>query len=414
MTEFAGWFWFWCALLVLLAAFFVAAPLRRARRAAADAGESGWTRANIALFREREQELEAEFAAGVLDREECDALLLELRKSLLLEADSAEQPHRAAARESVSRRSPALLAPLALALLLPPAAWLMYQQWGQFEAVELMDQFQRTARNDNDPEVARELALSLGQVVQEHPERPWAWYFLGENFSVLGMFDVANSAYRQAAARLTADDEKALALGRAALTAYIVEQLRITPEVRELIDQTLALDPDEPNALQLLATDAREREDYAAAIGYWRRLSQLNPDSQLARENIADLRRLRAGEDVGGGPVVEVAVAVAAGLALDPRARVFVSARNAAADGMPPLAVAELAAAELPARIRLDDSLAVGPFNLSSAESAYVSVLVSRSGSANRASGDYIAESAAFSLASPPQPVQLVISEIVP
>ena len=107
-------------------------------------------------------------------------------------------------------------------------------------------------------------------------------------------------------------------------------------------------------------------------------------------------------------------MAIAGDLPLDPQLRVFVSARNAQVDGMPPLAVADLTVAELPARIRLDDSLAVGPFNLSSAESVYVSALVSQAGTANRASGDYFAETEAFPLENPPQPVQLVISEIVP
>ena len=81
---------------------------------------------------------------------------------------------------------------------------------------------------------------------------------------------------------------------------------------------------------------------------------------------------------------------------------------------MPPLAVADITVADLPVRVRLDDSMAVGPFNLSSAESVYVSALISQVGTANRASGDYFAETEAFSLESPPQPVELLISEIVP
>ena len=425
MNEFTGLFWLLSGTLALLAAAFVAIPLWRARRGADESGETDRAEANIALFRERKQELEADHAAGEIDREELDALLIELQKSLLTDVESAKQSEQATGLESSGRepfswRSPASLAPLALVLLLPVAAWLMYQQWGQLEDVELMDQFQRTVQNENDVETARDLVLSLGQVVQENPERPWAWYFLGENFSTLGMFDVANSAYRQAAERMSEDDEKALALGRVVLTAYIMEQLRITPEIQDLIDNTLELNPDEPNVLQLLATDAREREDYDAAIGYWRRLSQLNPDSQTARENIADLQRLRVGDAAGGiatdaaGPAIEVAVSIADDLPLAPQLRVFVSARNAQVDGMPPLAVADLTVAELPARIRLDDSLAVGPFNLSSAESVYVSALVSQAGTANRASGDYFAETEAFPLENPPQPVQLVISEIVP
>ena len=419
MTEFSGLFWLFCLALTALAASFVAVPLWRARRGGLKADEIARDQANITLFRERKRELEGEFAAGELDREQLDALLLELQSSLLSDVSGLEPAADPVATESLSWRSPAVLTPLALMLALPVAAWLMYQQWGRFDDVALMDQFQRSVAQGSDPEVAGELVLSLGEVVRDDPERPWAWYFLGENLSTLGMFDVANSAYRQAAARMIEDEEKALALGRVALTAYILAQLDITPEVQETIDQTLALNPDEPNVLQLLASEAEENGDYDAAIGYWRRLSQLNPDSPMARRNIANLQRLRDGDgdgDVDGatGPAIEVAVSIADSLEPDPQLRVFIAARNAEMEGMPPLAVADLRVADLPVSLRLDDSLAVGPFNLSSAQSVYVSALVSQSGAANRATGDYFAQSAPFPLDNPPEPLELVISEIVP
>jgi len=439
MTEFSGLFWLGSALLAALAVSFVAIPLWRGQRgqrgpAAADTDRE---QANIELYRERKQELEADHAAGEIDREQFDALLRELQASLLSDigesrpqsqpqsgGDSGRSdiPHPVIPREAkrnrgISPLSAQFLAPMVLTLLLPVAAWLMYQQWGELEAVELMDPFQRTVQQGGDPEVARELVLRLGDAVRENPEQAWAWYFLGENLSTLGMFDVANSAYRQAADRLAEDEEQALALGRVALTAYIMARLELTPEVRELIDQAIALNPDEPNVLQLLASDAEDRADYDAAIGYWRRLSQLNPDSQTARQSIANLQRLRDGGEAISPDMaasIEVAVAIADGLTLDPRLRVFISARNAEAEGMPPLAVATLSVADLPARIRLDDSLAVGPFNLSSAQSVYVAALISQSGSANRAPGDHFAESEPFPLANPPDPVELEISQVVP
>ncbi len=421
MNDFNSLFWLLCAGLLLLAAAFIFLPWLNARRRADEAGGAAAYRvqANITLYRERERELRAEHAAGELAREELDALLVELQQSLLTDVEDVE-PRRQSNRVEndggeAGGRAPAWLLPLALFVLLPLAAVLMYRQWGQLDEVALMDQFQRTVQNENDVETARELVLSLGRVVQEDPERPWAWYFLGENFSTLGMFDVANSAYRQAAERLREDDEKALAMGRVALTAYILQQLDITPEVRELIDATLALNPDEPNVLQLLASDAEQNGDFDAAIGYWRRLSQLNPESQTARESIASLQRLRAGEaGADAGPSIDVSVAIADELSPNPQLRVFVTARNAAMEGMPPLAVAAFTVADLPTSIRLDDSLAVGPFNLSSATSVYVSALVSQSGTANRAPGDFFAETDPFPLENPPQPLELLISEIVP
>ena len=412
MNEFTGAFWLVCLALVALAASFIAIPLWRARRDEWDGDETARVQANIALFRERKQELETDFAAGELDREQLDALLFELQASLLTDAGEKEAAPDTAT-EAFSWRAPTFLAPLILMALLPLAAWLMYQQWGQLGDVELMDQFQRSVSASGDPEVAGELVLSLGQAVQDDPERPWAWYFLGENLSTLGMFDVANSAFRQAAGQMIEDEEKALALGRVALTAYILAQFEITPEVRGVIDEALALNPDEPNILQLLASEAEENGDYDAAIGYWRRLSQLNPDSQSARDNIANLQRLRDGGEAAG-PTIEVAVAIAEELQLDSRLRVFVAARNAEVQGMPPLAVADLAVADLPARIRLDDSMAVGPFNLSSASRAFVGVLVSQSGSANRGAGDYFVESEPFPVENPPPLLELVVSELVP
>ncbi len=413
MNEFAGQFWLWCALLTALAAGFIVSPLWRMRRATESKGESASDRANIALFRARKLELEAELAAGELERESFDALLLDLQKSLLL--DIGESP-AAGSGNQTSRRGLTLAAPLLAMLLLPAATWWMYSQWGQLADVELMEQFQRTVANEGDAESAGELVLSLGRVVQENPERPWAWYFLGENLSTLGIFDAANSAYLQAAERLSGDEEKAAALGRAVLTAYIMAELRITPEIQRLIDRALELDPNEGNVLQLLAADAEEREDYDSAIAYWRRLAQLNPDSGTARDSIAELQRRRDGgtEAESAGPELLVAVSIADGLSLDPGLRVFVAARNALAEGAPPLAVASLTVADLPVRVRLYDGLAVGPFNLSSAESVFISALISFSGSANRTSGDLFAESPAFSPADPPQPLELTISEIVP
>ena len=80
---------------------------------------------------------------------------------------------------------------------------------------------------------------------------------------------------------------------------------------------------------------------------------------------------------------------VGEGLNLDPNLRVFIAARNAERQGMPPLAASSIDVGSLPTTIRLDSSNAVGAFNLASAETIYISALVSFSGSANPQTGDY-------------------------
>lgn len=102
------------------------------------------------------------------------------------------------------------------------------------------------------------------------------------------------------------------------------------------------------------------------------------------------------------------------GIELDPGLRVFIAARNAEREGMPPLAAIDTLVSELPATIRLDNSLAVGPFNLSTAESIYVSALVSMSGTATPSSGDYRVVSDSFALDAEQLSVNLEINDLVP
>ena len=146
--------------------------------------------------------------------------------------------------------------------------------------------------------------------------------------------------------------------------------------------------------IQLLAADAQNRGDYAAAIANWRILIQLDPNSpeaQALRGEIANAQRLlreESGEEIVG-PEIEVRLALAEGLSLDPNLRVFVAVRSAEREGMPPLAAVGLSVADLPTTISLDNSSQVGPFNLSSADLVRVSALVSLNGTANPSRGDY-------------------------
>jgi hypothetical protein len=90
---------------------------------------------------------------------------------------------------------------------------------------------------------------------------------------------------------------------------------------------------------------------------------------------------------------------------------VFVAARNADQEGMPPLAAVDIRVADLPTQIVLNDAAAVGPFNLSSAERASVSVLVSRAGTATPQTGDYRASSGAVSLSGDIPMITLVVND---
>ena len=392
-------FWTFSALLFILASLFVLIPIWRNKRNSDSSEEALRKSANISLFHERRNELESELALGRLDQDQFDILLKELQQSLLTDVSNEQSSfdsksgNRLKSDVSSSNKSISIAIPVFLVLLIPVVAYGLYARWGFLDDVQLMGLFERTVNNADDAEEARALIVELGSIVQQQDDLPWAWYFLAENFSSLGMFTEAEIAYVQSASRMEDSPEKALVLGRIALAKYINADLSITPEVQEIIDQARAINPNENSTLQLLAADAEQRQDYQAAIGYWRLLIQGDPNSQQSqalRESIAAAQALLGeGDEVAVGPAIDVNLSLAEGIELDPDLRIFVAARNSAAQGMPPLAATSLNVGSLPATIRLDNSDAVGSFNLASAETIYISALVSFSGSASPQSGDY-------------------------
>jgi len=400
-------FWIFTAILFVSAVGFVLFPLRIRNRAGSFVEDASRKNENIALFQERSDELENELASGNLELAEFDVLIQEMQQSLLVDVSDEELATKGKTKQkksSVAKSAAYSIAiPLLICLLMPLVAYGLYSEWGFKKDVELMGLFQRTVNNRDNPQESQNLIVSLGEVVQADDDRPWAWYFLAENFASIGMFTEAEIAYTQSAGRMEESPEKALVLGRVAMARYILAEFTFTADILEVIDEARAINPNEVSVLQLIAADAEEREDFEAAIEYWRLIIQSNPNSeqaQILRRSIAIAQQRLAGDgqDVATGPTIEIDLSLAEGLELlDGSLRVFVAVRNAAQEGLPPLAAIDITVADLPANIQLDNSYAVGPFNISSADTVFVSASISFSGSATPSSGDYRSQSDNFS-----------------
>jgi cytochrome c-type biogenesis protein CcmH len=397
-------FWIFTAILFVMAIGFVLLPLWIRNRAESFVEDASRKNENVALFQERSDELENELSSGNLSQAEFDVLIQETQQSLLLDVSDEEIATKTKRENKPAAKSPTynLVIPLLLCLAMPLVAYGLYEEWGFKNDVELMGLFQRTVNNRDNPQESQDLIRRLGEVVQADDYRPWAWYFLAENFASIGMFTEAEIAYRQSAARMEETPEKALVLGRVAMAKYILAEYTFTADILEVIGKARAINPNEISVLQLIAADAEEREDFETAIEYWRLIIQSNPNSEQAQTlrrsiAIAQQRLAGDGQDVAAGPTIEINLSLAEGLEIDGGLRVFVAVRNAAQEGLPPLAAIDLTVADLPANIQLDNSFAVGPFNISSAETVFVSASVSFTGSATPTSGDYRSQSDNFS-----------------
>ena len=397
-------FWIFTAILFVMAVGFVLLPLWIRNRAESFVEDASRKNENVALFQERSDELENELSSGNLSQAEFDVLIQETQQSLLLDVSDEEITTKTKREKKPAAKSPAynLVIPLLLCLAMPLVAYGLYEEWGFKNDVELMGLFQRTVNNRDNPQESQDLIRRLGEVVQADDYRPWAWYFLAENFASIGMFTEAEIAYRQSAARMEETPEKALVLGRVAMAKYVLAEYTFTADILEVIGKARAINPNEISVLQLMAADAEEREDFETAIEYWRLIIQSNPNSEQAQTlrrsiAIAQQRLAGDGQDVAAGPTIEINLSLAEGLEIDGGLRVFVAVRNAVQEGLPPLAAIDLTVADLPVNIQLDNSYAVGPFNISSAETVFVSASVSFTGSATPTSGDYRSQSDNFS-----------------
>ena len=404
---------------MVLAVLFVLLPLWRFH-SAGDSSRARREQTNLLIFQERIGELEAERAAGTLEEENFHALKSELQRSLLADVEGAAPQQKSDAKPTTSL-SPSRLIPIVMVLLILPGSYFLYQQWGYQNELALAELGERTRASAESPQDARDLIFAIGEIVQAEPENAWAWYFLAQNLVNLGQFPEAAMSLERSASLIEQPQDKVAVLGQYAFLEYMLAEQQLTEKVQGIIDQVQLIDPNQLLILQILSMDAEQRQDYQAAITYWRRVLQLTPpgpEADMMQARIAEAQQMLASaegdqSDAASGPIIDVELSLSPGLNLPPDTRVFVSALDLNGRGQP-LAAEVLTVADLPITVTLDNSDAVGPFNISSAEMVYIVATASSSGTANVQSGDYQTRTEAFAHINSHAIIQLVIEDIVP
>ena len=407
------------ALMIAAALAFVLVPLLRHARNTAPIDDTRRLRA-----------LDEALASGVIDDGEYAAKRAALAN------------RTAPAATAAPRTRMTFAALLAVALLLPASALLLYRLVGAPEALDPANLAPPPEAQGHSAADMEKAIAGLAAKLKQQPDDAQGWALLGRALAATNRADEARDAFRQAHEH--APDDADVAVEYAQALALAAPDHKLQGESRALLEGVIAKDAKNQRALWLLGISDYQNADYANALARWKvLLPMLQPDSDVARSvrnEIADAEARRDGREPpqpeaapdeapqaaanapsgegtapAGAPrlTVNVALDPKLGAQLDPDATLFVFARAASGPPMP-LAIQRLKASQLPATVTLDDSMSMTPaMKLSKFPQVIVGARVSKSGNAMPQSGDLQTLSSPLD-SSRTDPVALTIDQVVP
>lgn len=400
--------------VILLTVLVLVWLLRPLLRRASTISHASRQALNVAIYRDQLAELESDRASGNLAEGDCEQAREELQQRLLQDA--------AVADVMAVETSPARRSALALALLLPLGAALLYLWLGHPDAMKPLPVGHQVASVEFE-----DMVENLATRLKQNPNDIQGWIMLARSYKSMQRFDEADKAFSHIIS--LNDSDPGLLNEYADLLAFRAGG-NFEGKPMALINRALMVDPANPMALNLAGTAAYNRQDYVVASRYWETLLKTLPpgsdDAKLIAASLAEVRA-KTGVSMGdaGEPVAQTAAAdrgksvsgkVALAPALADKARpddtLFIFARAVNGPRMP-LAVLRKRVADLPMSFTLDDSLALNPeMKISGAAQVKIEAHISRSGQAMLQKDDLIGES------SPLKPgakdVNILIEHIVP
>lgn len=409
--------WIGIGVLTLIAVIIVFWPLLRSRHEqTVIETDADRTVQNIAIFRERLEELEKEKASGTLTETSFLELKTELEKNLLIDAEENRR------QVPVLRVGQSQLVTITLlALLVPTLSFGLYAYLGRADDLAsklAMDSWQQAPLSDMTIE---EAIAQLESELAQRPQNAEGWYLLATTRMNMNQFDAAVEAFRQSLKHLPEQTpEFPMVMGQLAQAMFFAAQGEMTEAVISQVEATLRLDPDELTALGLLGIAAFEVGEYEAAIMHWERALR-SADGQSAESLQTGIARARAelGQDGQSvvepeGPGIRIDLDVDPAIATEIRSDQFVFVYARAPGERMPITVERIQVGALPAEIFLSASSSmVEGVQLSDFERVDLVARISVSGTAEQQSGDFKGELSNVKVADGDASVKLIISERV-
>lgn len=386
-------FWIASIVLIIVSGVFIALPFIR-RKENNDAALRD--ELNKAFYKDRLSELEEETEEGlVADQQE---LIDDLKQSLL---DDIPQQQAHVEQKPLNAWMvivPSLLVTIAIS----------YGLYAKFGAADEVAEWQQV--NSNLPALSKklmspegaslsddemkDLTLALRTRLHKSPNDATGWLLLGRIGLANRHIDTAIGAMNKAYKLNPTDPDIMLGYAQALMMSQdAVDQDTARSTLGKLVQRNIM----DVRVFSLLAFDAYERKDYAAAVRYWTIMQQMvGPEDEryemLAR-SIENAQKQMG--KAASGKTVSVTINLAPEVQAKPDAALIVSVHNA--DGSPvPVAAARYPLGVFPRTVVLDDgnSMMQGR-QLSQLENYMVRVRVDNDGNVATKEGDWYGESPA-------------------
>ncbi len=382
---------FWLMIIVLLvgaAALLVVPAMRQSDKSTAASRDA----LNKAFYQDRLHELEQDEEQGVVA--ERPELVKELQQNLLNDIPGQQEAQAKPINRWALVPGVALLVVVTLGFYLKTGGLAQVLDWQQVEA-QMPDLRARVANERAQPlsmeEIAR-LGLGLRTSLQQDDRNINDWMMLGRVGMALNNATTATQAFAHAYQLDPNSLEVRLGYAEVLTRSNDPEDNK---QATQMLRKMIAEDHTNLRVLSLLAFNSFEQGDFKQAIGAWQVMLKLLPANdqraEVLKRSIEQAKTQAGGETVKLG--VNVTLSPQATNALPPQGTLVISVTDGT--NPVPVAVKQLPLSRFPLSFSLDDSNAMMPERLLSAQhQVKVRVRISQDGLATPQAGDWFGESA--------------------
>ncbi len=401
-------FWGLLSAMLLVAIVILILPLLRVRKD----GAIAYSESNLQIHEDKLRELEQDLEEDRIDREHYKYARNELDRELLVDIPEEKIDNASLHYTKPHQRHPVIA--LVIALFVPLLALVVYFNLGVYIAGTGQLQAQLAQNAQQEKMSIPQMAQKLKQHIAKNGGNAQDWTMLGRAYKFMKQYADSDHAYAKAMA--LAPDNVEIMLERAEVIA-LLHGRKFVPEAVALIHKAATIQPNNSRVLWFAGVANYQSGDYKGTI---KSLIQLTKTDTIKDKNIrkaivayitgARNKLLAQGETVPeenkvlafinsqqlavAAAVLQVHVAVSQKIRqqFNGNDTVFVYAKAQTGPPMP-LAVQRLTLAQLPATVKLDDSMAmVRGRNISTSGKVVVFARISPSGSAIAQPGDYIGQ----------------------